>query len=114
MRRAFNEAFQSGACSVVLVGSDVPGLTPFILREALDALEIYQVVLGPATDGGYYLIGLKAGAPDLFSGIPWGSGNVFSRTIEKIERFGLRLRILEKLQDVDTPEDLPSAKLFLK
>ncbi len=112
MRRAFNEAFQSGACSVVLVGSDVPGLTPFILREALDALEIYQVVLGPAMDGGYYLIGLKAGAPDLFSGIPWGSGNVFSRTIEKIERFGPR--ILEKLQDVDTPEDLPAATLFLK
>lgn len=114
MKRAFEKAFQGGACSVVLVGSDIPELTPVILGKALEALDTHEVVLGPALDGGYYLMGLKAGAPDLFSGIEWGSSHVFSKTKEKIERFGLKAALLETLHDVDTLRDLPSATRFLK
>lgn len=113
MQRAFGNAFQRGACSVVLVGSDLPGLTSMILGEAFGALETHRVVLGPAMDGGYYLIGMKKDTPDLFSGIPWGSEYVFLRTLERIAQLGLGVKLLKKLHDVDRPEDLPSAAFFV-
>ncbi len=114
MRRAFEKAFQDGALAAVLVGSDLPGLTPRILVEALEALEKQRVVLGPSTDGGYYLMGLEGGEPpDLFSGMPWGTEHVLTRTLERIATLGLDARLLESLQDIDRPEDLPLAARLL-
>jgi len=106
MREAFDVAFQKGAVRVLAVGSDVPGISPEILRSAFDALRDHDVVLGPATDGGYYLIGMKRLVPDLFSGMDWGTDCVFQQTTEAIQRLGLTLAQLPQLNDVDRPEDL--------
>jgi uncharacterized protein len=106
MERAFREAFQSGFKSVVLIGSDCPDRTAKILETAFVGLKNNDLILGPARDGGYYLIGLKEPQP-LFTNIPWGSGEVFNLTQEKAQALGLNVLLLETLQDIDRPEDLP-------
>ena len=74
MARAFHEAFQSGMDRVVLVGTDIPGITARILLEAFENLSYNDMVLGPVRDGGYYLIGLRHAFPQLFVDMPWGGG----------------------------------------
>lgn len=113
MREAFRRTLREGAHRVVLVGSDLPGLTREILDQAFQALESCQVVLGPTLDGGYYLIGLKEDSPELFFGIPWGSKDVMKSTLERIAKLGLKVKLLEMLEDVDRPQDLPLAACFL-
>lgn len=106
LERAVSEAFQSGTKRVVIVGSDCPGLNPEILHKAFDGLTDHDLVLGPANDGGYYLIGLTRPLSPLFADIPWGTGAVFKRTYEVAKRSGLKQLILEPLDDIDRPEDL--------
>jgi len=91
---------------VILIGSDCPALGPSYLKEALLALDESPVVLGPATDGGYVLIGLTGCAPQLFSDIPWGTEHVMSATRQRLIELGLRWRELEAMSDIDRPEDL--------
>jgi rSAM/selenodomain-associated transferase 1 len=107
MARAFQEAFQEGAGFAVLIGTDCPGLSASLGSEAFAALQSHDVVLGPATDGGYYLIGLRKMASQLFAEIPWGTEKVFSRTLDIATELGLRVHRLAPLDDVDRPEDLP-------
>jgi rSAM/selenodomain-associated transferase 1 len=106
MYRAFLEAFQQGSRRVVLVGTDIPGLHADILKEAFDALESCDVVLGPAKDGGYYLMGLLEPIFPLFQGLPWGKDSVLARTVEIAKRLGLQLTFAQTLQDLDRVEDL--------
>ena len=103
---AFSAAFASGAGRVVIVGSDCPGLNPANFAEAFAALASHDLVLGPATDGGYYLIGLTAQQPSLFTEISWGGSEVFETTRAKASSLQLTTHILEQLADVDRPEDL--------
>jgi rSAM/selenodomain-associated transferase 2/rSAM/selenodomain-associated transferase 1 len=105
MDRAFQRAFQEGYRAVVLIGSDCPSRSAAILHQAFAALEDHDLVLGPALDGGYHLIGLKKQHP-LFDQIPWGSSEVFTRTLQKSEDLGLKTFLLEPLPDIDRPEDL--------
>src|SRR5581483_10754991 len=90
----------------VLVGSDIPAMTPAYLRAAARALARADVVLGPARDGGYVLIGLRRPQRSLFAGVSWGGPSVLERTRLRIARAGLRTRQLPPLFDVDRPEDL--------
>ena len=106
MRRAFARAFAQGARQVVVIGADCPGLTPALFAQAFGALERKDLVLGPAMDGGYYLIGLSQPAPALFSQIPWGSGEVLAATLKRAQSLNLSTHTLEPLADVDRPEDL--------
>ena len=106
MGRAFRRTLESGPAAAVCIGSDVPALTPAILQQAFKSLGDHDVVLGPASDGGYYLIGMKRFHPELFSGIEWGTGQVWERTCEAASRMGLRAAQLPTLPDVDRPEDL--------
>lgn len=106
MRRAFETAFRKRAGRALLVGSDLPDLSSDILHKAMDCLRGHDIVLGPATDGGYYLIGMKSLHPELFAGIHWGTERVRLQTVEKIDRLGLSLVELETLRDIDRPEDL--------
>lgn len=111
MHRALAAAFTGGAARAVLIGSDIPGITTTILDAAFDHLRSADLVLGPASDGGYYLIGIQrsawADAADvLFDAIPWGSNRVLSATREKIDALGYRVVLLETLADIDRPEDL--------
>jgi uncharacterized protein len=107
MEQAFVEALRTGAERVVLVGTDCPGITTAILRSAFDLLGLFDLVLGPARDGGYYLIGLKKQAPGLFRDVPWGTATVATRTLDRARELGLRAVTVDPLVDVDRPEDLP-------
>lgn len=107
MLRAFADAFAERQQRVVIVGTDCPTLDLATLERAFAALTHSDVVLGPASDGGYYLIGLNRSRPGLFEGIPWGTGEVLERTWDILRRDALRAERLRELSDVDLPEDLP-------
>lgn len=112
LRHAFQRAFQAGASRVVVIGSDSPTLPPSMLIRAFETLAHSEVVLGPATDGGYYLIGLACGSAEisrydvLFEGIAWSTETVYARTIEAVRRAHLSCTELPCWSDVDQPEDL--------
>jgi hypothetical protein len=97
--------------AVLLVGSDCPSIDGTVFQEAFAALRHNQVVIGPAFDGGYYLIGVQGGLSRgdlrfLFSDITWGRPDVLACTIERIKALHLNHQLLKKLHDIDTPEDL--------
>jgi uncharacterized protein len=98
--------FARGYGQVVIVGTDVPSLPIDYYRQALELLTRHDVVFGPALDGGYYLIGLKQAARELFHEIPWSTGRVLALTKEKAARLGLSIGDLPGWRDVDTIEDL--------
>ena len=106
MQRAFETAFAEGYTSVVIIGSDCPQLTPDIINQAFEALKTNEVVIGPALDGGYYLLGMKHLYRDLFQNKRWSTEHVFPDTIADIERLHLRHTLLPSLSDVDELEDL--------
>jgi rSAM/selenodomain-associated transferase 1 len=97
--------FRAGAGAVVLVGSDSPSLPVEHVTRAFTELARADVVLGPATDGGYYLLGLTPRAPDLFAGIPWGGPDVLRATVERLAGTDSRLALLPPWYDVDTLAD---------
>jgi rSAM/selenodomain-associated transferase 2/rSAM/selenodomain-associated transferase 1 len=107
---AFERAFRGGTSRVLAIGADVPGITPQLLHDALDALTTHDVVLGPALDGGYYLIGMTRPHPELFAGMAWGTGHVCDQTRAAIQRLGLSCRELPALSDVDVPTDLEALR----
>ena len=106
MCAAFEHAFLAGVERAILVGTDLPGLNDKLLELALEALRDNDVVLGPACDGGYYLIGLKRLYPSLFQGVQWGTQEVLTKTLRIAHRKGLSVKLLESMVDVDRPEDL--------
>ena len=106
LKKAFGDAFAAGAQRVVTIGCDCPGLSRKIVGRAFDALYMKDLVLGPATDGGYYLIGIKYSIDALFEDIPWGTDQVFEKTVSLAQQLDLSIEILEELHDVDRPEDL--------
>lgn len=103
---AFAHLLKGPTDRAVIVGSDSPDLPLPFLKRAFQALKHRDVVLGPAVDGGYYLVGLRAPAPRLFAGIHWGSSTVFDETLDAIERECLSLSILPPWYDVDDPAAL--------
>lgn len=108
MHAAFEEVFAHGYSSVAIVGSDLPTLPSAYIDDALDRLgkDAGAAVVGPAADGGYYLIGLRAPAPELFASIPWSTPGVLAATVSAAERAGLRVTRLPRWYDVDEPRDL--------
>lgn len=103
---AFARSFQQGAPATVVIGSDCPGLDGRILAEAFARLREDPVVLGPARDGGYYLVGLRQPLPELFSGISWGSARVLAESLAILQKLALKPALLQPLDDMDRPEDL--------
>ena len=94
------------AAAVVIVGADIPSLEAADIEAACAALtDGYDAVLGPAVDGGYYLIGLRAHHAVLFEGIPWGTAGVYQATLACLHRMGLRCHQLPRRRDLDTPDD---------
>ncbi len=105
IRSAFFKAFLCGCRRVLLCGTDIPGLDIARLEESFDALTRHDVVLGPSTDGGYYLVGLKKNA-DIFKHIQWGTSSVLDQTIDAAKHMGLSHYLLTPLTDIDTIDDL--------
>ena len=91
---------------VVLIGSDCPVLTHSYLNEAFEALELVDVVLGPAEDGGFVLIGCRVTHLDMFKGVSWGGSSVLKNTLGALNNIGLEHQLLTTLWDVDRLEDL--------
>ncbi|MBC2837819.1 TIGR04282 family arsenosugar biosynthesis glycosyltransferase [Robiginitalea sp. SC105] len=115
MERAFDAAFREGYQRVVLIGSDLYDLSSADLAIAFKSLKKHPAVIGPATDGGYYLIGLTAPVPGLFRDKAWGTDTVCSDTLADLE--GMEPALLPPRNDVDYYEDIagiPAFEPFLK
>jgi len=96
---------------VLVIGADCPGLTTAVIDRAFAALERCPMVVGPAQDGGYYLLGLRMPVEAaLFTGIEWGKGTVLAETLRIAAAVGLTWEVLEELRDVDLPDDLDEAR----
>ena len=105
LAHAFSGAFARGMQRVVIIGSDCASLTTADIREAWAILRQHDLVLGPATDGGYWLIGLSKPQPALFTGIPWSTAAVMEATLSRASKHALTCHLLRKLTDIDTEED---------
>jgi uncharacterized protein len=105
MSNAFNAQFAQGAEKVCIIGSDTFEISPAIIKEAFQALEKNDVVIGPANDGGYYLLGMQELQPELFHNKPWSTESVLAQTLEDIERLKLSYYLLPVLSDIDHKED---------
>lgn len=111
MGAAMEAGFSGGANAVLVVGTDIPGVTADAINGAFDAMKHTDIVFGPAVDGGYYLIGLHKrcvdkALPHLFAGIPWGTNRVLERSQERAAKVGLSVTLMQPLADIDRPEDL--------
>ncbi len=106
MDQVFKTLFAQGYRQVILLGTDVPTLPLDHFKQALTSLENHDLVLGPALDGGYYLIGLKRMAPELFADLPWSTDQVLRLTQEKATGIGLKASLIQPWRDVDTLADL--------
>jgi rSAM/selenodomain-associated transferase 1 len=114
LARAFRSGFRDGAEHIVAVGSDSPWMGVQRLRAAFRALTDVDVVLGPAADGGYYLLGARRLLPELFEAIPWGSGHVLAMTLRALHNCGASWRLLPRDFDLDRPADLRRAERLLR
>ena len=116
MENAFVQTFTAKTSPVdqaILLGSDLPDLDPGIVHQAFDSLSSNDMTLGPAVDGGFYLVGFNrhAFSKEIFDGISWGTGQVFKETMKKAKQAGLKIHVLPQWQDIDTFADL---ELFLR
>ncbi len=106
MLGAFKTALVKGPGPVIVIGSDLPDLTGDIIDQAFKRLENDDIVLGPAADGGYYLLGMNSLHPEVLAGIDWGTEHVCRQTRDRINGLGLSMAELPLLRDVDRPDDL--------
>jgi len=106
MQRQFALGFAQGYRAIVLVGSDLPRLAAADLQQAFAALQRQPLVLGPADDGGYWLIGLQRPAAALFAGIDWGGSQVLAQTLAQARRLALPFSLLDHQADLDRACDL--------
>ena len=103
---AFEAALADGARTPVLIGSDSPTLPSNLLRAGQRLLANHDVVVGPAEDGGYYLVGMNRLQPAIFEGIDWGESVVLEQTLARAASAGLRVATLPYWYDIDTADDL--------
>lgn len=112
MSNAFSHAFSLGAPKAVIIGTDCPQITTQTIAKAFEKLETSEVVIGPSSDGGYYLLGLRRLIPEVFCNIDWSTDLVFDQTMKKLRGNGIKSECLEMLRDVDTVEDLSNDQLL--
>lgn len=105
LTRAFASTFANGAERVVIIGSDCPEVKTADIRTAWKELQTHDLVVGPAVDGGYWLIGLRTPGADLFRDINWSSDQVLAQTLAQARKQALRSQVLRILTDIDTEED---------
>jgi len=105
MRRAFDRTFEDASHQAVIIGTDVPELDLPTITRAFRALGHHDVVIGPSSDGGYYLLGMNAPTKDLFEGITWSSESVYRDTVRQLHRLNLSFAQLDELADIDTITD---------
>ncbi len=109
MLNAFYDAVEAEYDKVILIGSDIPEISKKIIQEAFTKLDESDVVVGPAEDGGYYLIGMKDAHESLFTDKTYSHDKVYDELISEIENAGLKFTAVTKLLDLDTKEDMQKA-----
>ena len=112
MRRAIQDRFAEGYKKAIIIGSDSPSLPVSYIERALGSDK--DMVLGPSTDGGYYLIGMRGKLTEVFDGVTWGTGRVLQETCERLTQEGAGLELLPVWYDIDEPEDLKFFKTHLQ
>lgn len=112
IEQAFTRAFSAGASKALVIGTDTPHLSPQTITRAFKSLESHDAVIGPASDGGYYLLGLTRLHAGLFKGIPWSTGQVFEKTVALMKESSLSVDQLETVTDIDNPKDLEILSRF--
>ncbi|MCB9523298.1 MAG: TIGR04282 family arsenosugar biosynthesis glycosyltransferase [Myxococcales bacterium] len=105
MAHALHTGLHAGE-KVVLIGTDTPSLPAEVTERAFAALDEVPVVLGPACDGGYYLIGVRGAVPDAFTGVAWGSARVLAQTLSRLDAQAVPWALVDFWYDVDRPADL--------
>jgi uncharacterized protein len=108
MKNAFEDVFRQGYAKAVIIGTDCPLLTQELIHDAFNKLNDFDIVIGPAVDGGYYLLGMKKLYPGLFTNIQWSTDTVFNDTIAACTHHSYCL--LPLLRDIDKEEDLEYVK----
>ena len=111
MRQAFVDRFSDGYKKVVIIGSDSPSLPVSYINQALNSDK--DLMLGPSTDGGYYLIAMTGKVSEVFDGIAWGTEQVLDETLNRVKKVGVSLELLPVWYDVDLPKDLKFLKTHL-
>ena len=111
MRQAIQDRFAEGYERVVIIGSDSPSLPVSYIDRALNSDK--DLFLGPSTDGGYYLIGMREKMTEVFDGVTWGTQTVLRETFQRLIQKGVKLELLPVWYDVDSPEDLKFFKTHL-
>jgi len=112
MQNAFAEAFAEGKQRVIIIGSDCLELETYMIKEAFAVLENNDVVIGPAKDGGYYLLGMKKFFPTLFEDKEWSTPDLLMDTILDLKKMNGKYYLLKTLNDIDTAEDLEGLDKF--
>lgn len=106
MHNALEEGFRKSYDRICLIGSDIFELTSSIVEQAFHNLHNHDLVIGPALDGGYYLIGMNHPLPEVFTNIPWGSEKVLDKTLDQANKLSLNIAQLPTLNDIDVVEDI--------
>lgn len=110
MQDAFQQIFELGYKNCIIVGSDLFDLQDYHIDEAFYKLQFNDSVIGPAEDGGYYLLGLKKVIPSIFKNKNWGTSNILSATLKDLENY--KIEFTETLNDIDTFEDLEKSNYY--
>ncbi|MFD0963736.1 TIGR04282 family arsenosugar biosynthesis glycosyltransferase [Pseudofulvibacter geojedonensis] len=110
MRNAFSDSFKNGYKKVLIVGSDLYDLTPQHIEDAINQLDNHDVVIGPALDGGYYLLGMKELNQSVFENKEWGTETVRKDTLENLKH--KKVSLLETLNDIDIFDDIKDYEIF--
>jgi uncharacterized protein len=114
MIHSFTELFQLGYSSVIIIGSDCPGLQSQHIEDAFGKLDHHELVLGPSLDGGYYLLGLTKLIPIFFHEKKWSTDTVLQDTLTDADRLQVKVALLPHLQDIDVADDLKDWQQLLK
>lgn len=109
MKQAFKESFEAGYDSICIIGTDCLEITAAIVKQAFDVLNDNDAVIGPAVDGGYYLLGMRKFIPQLFDHKQWSTDSVCAATMNDFVRLNISFELLPRLRDVDTEADLPDS-----
>ncbi len=112
MFAAFLNTFHDGYKNTLLVGADIPGLSSEIITHAFGILSDHDLVYGPASDGGYYLVGMRKLIKEVFEKIPWSSELTLQKSLEQAEKAGYTVGFSETLSDIDTIDDVKQAGLY--
>jgi len=105
MQEAFRQIFNQGVKKAIIIGTDSPFISKEVISRAFKCLDSNQCVVGPAYDGGYYLLGLSEFNDSIFKDISWSTKDVFIQTMERLKKINFKVSVLEKQLDIDTHQD---------